>query len=608
MDPGDPNHLYAAVGTPTGTGINGIYQTFDGGFNWSVAGNFPTGVIDPQEGRITLAMSPSSPQTMYAAVATAGINADLHAMWKTTDGGVSWTRLQGVPNYMGPYGDYNTTLGVDPANPNVIYAGGQTAIIRSNDGGSTWQQIDRGRGSPHADHHGIGFDVNGKFLDSNDGGIWRLDDPTNLRWTDLNGDLFTIQLTGIALDPTNPDIAYAGAQDNFSEKFTDSYTWQALLGGDGGFTRVDFSNPLTVYMSFQYVQGPGFLMRSDTGGTGLRPKTRGINNSDPGNFYAPYVMDPSNSSRLLLGTNRVYETLDRAENWLPISQPMTNGWTVSNVVDSVAAAGSDADTIYATAGGHVFVTRNHGATWLESNPTTPRPDLRFRDIRVDPLDASTAYVVAANFSDITGGGHVWMTSDGGLSWNDITANLPDEPVWTIAIQPTTNQNILYVGAEDGVYISYDLGGSWSRLGQGMPNVQVHQLEVNTDLGILAAATYGRGMWELDISGQGGAPSPHGTPAHSLRAVAERALAEVLATSLHQATDRSIFYQSPPIFRQMENGAPPLALETAGDRGLSSASDAETSSVVTRVHQAATSAVDTWWTEMVRDDLMAEVAS
>jgi photosystem II stability/assembly factor-like uncharacterized protein len=209
-------------------------------------------------------------------------------------------------------------------------------------------------------------------------------------------------------------------------------------------------------------------------------------------------MDPSNSHRLILGTNRVYETTNQADSWHTISQPFTNGWTVNDVVDNVAIAAGDPNTVYASAGGHVFVTHDNGASWTETNPTVPRSDLRFRDIRVDPKDPATAYVVAANFNDVTGGGRVWMTSDAGVHWIDISSNLPDEPVWTVAILPGPSRDALFVGTDDGVYVSMDQGSSWSVEAQGLPRVQVHQLEVSTSLGILAAATYGRGMWQLRI--------------------------------------------------------------------------------------------------------------
>lgn len=508
MDPSNAQHLYAAVGTPGSSPANGVYQTFDGGASWTVAGDFPTGAMDPAMGRIALAIAPSSPQTLFAVVVRASSTATLLRMVKSTDGGTTWTTLSSAPGYyLGPYGDYNLSLAVDPSDPNIVYTGGQIYIERTLNGGQTWSNIQIGE-TPHDDHHAIAFDAAGRYLDGGDGGIWRLDNSSPVRWHDMNGTLNTIQFVGIALDPTSADIAYGGAQDNFTEKFTDNYVWNYLRGGDGGFTRVDFSNPSTVYMTVQYPTGPGFLARSDNGGLNPVGKTQGINLADPGNFYVPYVMDPSNPNRLLLGTNRVYETVNRADLWTPISTPFVSGWTVDNVIDSVAAAASDPDTIYAAAGGHVFVTHDHGASWMEGNPTGPRPDLRFTDIRVDPNNASLAYVVAANYGDVTGGGHVWVTNDAGATWTDLSGNLPDEPVWTIAV--LQGEDILYVGAEDGVYMSSDGGTTWDRAGQGLPNVQVRQLELNRGLGILAAATFGRGLWELEIPMQAAPPSRRGT--------------------------------------------------------------------------------------------------
>jgi hypothetical protein len=260
-----------------------------------------------------------------------------------------------------------------------------------------------------------------------------------------------------------------------------------------------------VYVCYQYSSGGAFLERSTTGGGGLQGASSGISGSDPCNFYAPYVMDPSNSNRLLLGTNRIYETTNQGGHWAPISTPMANGWTVRDVVDSVAAAAGDPNTVYATTAGHVWVTRDHGAHWMESDPVTPNAGIRYRDIKVDQNNPSIAYVVAASFSDVTGGGHVWMTSDGGQSWTDITGNLPDEPVWGIALEPAAGPYALYVGAEDAVYGTYD-DVNWFAVGVGLPRAQVRQIEINDNLGILAAGTYGRGLWELSLN-QGMHPRP-----------------------------------------------------------------------------------------------------
>src|SRR5262249_57058029 len=137
------------------------------------------------------------------------------------------------------------------------------------------------------------------------------DNQAPVRWTDLNGNLSVTQFVGIALHPTNPNVAYGGSQDNGTEKTTGTAVWAQVAGGDGGFVRVDPSNPNTVYFEFFGIS----LQRSDNGGASSTPKVTGINLADNARFYVPYVLDPSNPSRLLLGTTRVYETTNRANSW-----------------------------------------------------------------------------------------------------------------------------------------------------------------------------------------------------------------------------------------------------------------------------------------------------
>jgi photosystem II stability/assembly factor-like uncharacterized protein len=504
MDPTDPEHLYAAVGNPYGSLANGVYESFNGGETWSVAGDFPTGAADANLGRITLAVAPSSPQILYAAVARKGASASLLRMMKSTNGGDTWATLPGVPNYMGPFGDYNTTLIVDPSTPNIVIAGGQSSILRTKNGGASWHEIAVGPNVPHPDHHGMDFDADGKLIDGNDGGVWRLVNRprANPIWKNINGDLNTVQFVGIALDPSNFDIAYGGTQDNGTVKFNDNIRWNRIQGGDGGFTRVDFTTPTTVYATFQYTTGTGFLRRSDNGGTSFSGKTNGINTSLPGNFYPLYVLDPANSNRLLFGNNRVYETLNRGDNWTALSVPFTNGWTTDRVIDSVAAAPTNVSVVYAAAGGHVFITDNKGTTWRQSNPTTPNPLIRFRDLEVDPSNHQVAYVVADNFGDVTGGGRIWVTFNFGRTWTDISGNLPDVPIYSIAVHAKPGQDTLYVGTDEGVFFSNNGGATWTRPGNGLPHVQIHDLELNVPLGILAAGTHGRGMWQLQVAGGG----------------------------------------------------------------------------------------------------------
>jgi photosystem II stability/assembly factor-like uncharacterized protein len=507
--------LYTAIGKDTGVLVNGVYKTSDAGANWAIAGNFPTN--DLLNGRITVAIAPSSPNTIYASIHNASTNG-LYKMLKSADAGVTWTQLTNTPNYMGTQGWYDTTLIVDPANADVVYAGGQSgtnSIIRSADGGASWSNLNVGidGNGPHADHHGAAFDANGKLLDGNDGGIWRLDNPLpgSVLWSDLNGvapnALNTIQFIGIALHPTNPDVAFGGSQDNGTERFGDSLGWTRVASGDGGFVRVDPVNPNTIYHSFQQrgangTAGTGFLERSDNAGSTWTPITSGITATDPSAFYMPYVLDPGNSNRLLLGTNRVYETTNRGDSWTPISTPNVAGWTSNVILSALAIARTDPNTIYAAVPGTpglIFVTTDGGATW--TNRSVPGVATVWRDLQVDPTDSQVAYVVSSVFSDTSGGGKVYRTTNGGVTWSNISGNLPDLPTFSIETDrngPGAADDVLYIGNDDGVYVSVNLGASWSRFGAGLPHAQVVDLEYNATLGILAAGTHGRGMWEIAI--------------------------------------------------------------------------------------------------------------
>jgi hypothetical protein len=524
IDPTNSQILYAAIGQqlvdPTTQTVfpDGIYKSIDGGMTWTeLTGRLPSG---PDVGRISLAISQTnSPQTIYTTIVEGDITStsygSLYKLMKSTDGGLTWADLTSNINlnaklhYLGGQGFYDTTLGVDPSNASVVYVAGQVSpstnfggVLESTDGGNTWTDIGigaSGNNGTHADHHAMAFDASGNLLDGDDGGIWRLQNrlPGSQTWADLNGNLNITTFYGVALHPTDPNTAYGGSQDNGTEKFTDALAWNTIRGGDGGFVRVDGGHPNTVYHEFFGIS----LERSDDGGVTWASKIGGINTGDPSTFIVPYVMDSADSSRLLLGTDRVYETLDHADNWNSV------GATVfPAVIDSLAAAPTAPDTIYASAGGLIYVTTDHGVSWTSSNPA-PKSGLRFSDIKVDPVNSQIVYVVASNFRSETGGGQVWQSLNGGSTWRDITSNLPDFPVNSILLDPWTK--VLYIGNDIGVYASNTYNNasvSWVRLQSGFPHARAEDLELSTvqlQLNargyILAAGTHGRGLWELDTT-------------------------------------------------------------------------------------------------------------
>ena len=500
LDPTTPTTLYAA-------GASSLYKTTDGGATWAIlGGGLPTANI----GRTALALCASAPGTLYASI-TNSSNSSLLGLYKTTDGGNTWAKLTGVPNYLGQQGWYDNAVAVSPTNPNQVFMGGQVnyngtvgtyyALVGSQDGGSTFQDYSLGTDGtgPHTDLHALTFAADGSvLLDGNDGGVWRLENPstaggnTTTEWTDLNTTLGTIQFTGIALHPTDPTVAYGGSQDNGTEKYTGSTAWTQVRDGDGGFVRVDQSNPQTVYHEYYGIS----LERSDDGGATWNGKVTGINpsdpqppdGSDPAAFYVPFKLDPLNQSRVIYATDHVYESTNRGDSFTAIGTPGTAGYNAGDsIVSTLGVAGG---TIYAAAGGHLFVTTNDGAAWADVS--LPGGLGSITDISVNPSNASEAYVSRATFA----AGKIFHTTNGGTTWTDVSGNLPNEPFNAVAFSPATGN--LYAGGDDGVYLSANGGASWSRFDPtgDFPTVQVVDLAISPGANLIGAGTHGRGLFEM----------------------------------------------------------------------------------------------------------------
>ena len=135
------------------------------------------------------------------------------------------------------------------------------------------------------------------------------------------------------------------------------------------------------------------------------------------------------------------------------------------------------------------MTTNHGASWTERS--IGFFEQHVQDLQVDPSNPQIVYAVINRFNPR---GTVLRSVNGGTTWTNISGNLPNEPVWSLQIG--TRSGTLYVGADDGVYVTANFGASWSRFGAGLPNAQVFQIELNSKLHILGAGTHGRSMWEI----------------------------------------------------------------------------------------------------------------
>jgi hypothetical protein len=500
VDPNNTNIVYAALSDPVGESTSeGVYISWDYGVTWFLLWSTPSG---SGIGRIALAISPTS--QLYVAASEPGLSGGpgpgLKYFGRSDNPGGNeplFTDLtSGTPNFLGSQGTYDIAIGVDPQNPAIVYASGQIdtdnkskLVILSTDSGRTWSDIsgtENGIG-PHTDSHAMAFDASGRMLLGTDGGIYRYD-PVSNRWADLNGNLETIQFTGIGLHPTDPFIVIGGSQDNGTGWYNGNIgdrVWTQTDGGDGGFAKFSQTNGNRAYHMGPYGSfGDNFFRRSDDEGYTWVTKTSGLNaDAHSMNFYAPFVVDPNNGDHVLFGANKLWETYDGGDTWNSISEQNGNIYTIG------LANSNDSATIYYSTEQQIWVTTDHGGSWTPFDPGRPLNLGGTVDIQVDPADAQTAYAVVGFFNNI---GQVFKTTNGGSSWQNISGNL-HEPVWSLQIDPT---GALYVGADDGVYATTDGGTTWSRFGTGLPYVQVVQLELNSKLHILGAATHGRGMWEI----------------------------------------------------------------------------------------------------------------
>jgi photosystem II stability/assembly factor-like uncharacterized protein len=490
-----PATFYATLGKADGATANGIYKSTDGGLTFGLigSGQYPAGT---SAGRIALDHSLSSPQRLYAVIASPGSSFSTSlGVWTTTNGGSSWTQVTTAagsgPNFCGMLCAYNLFIRVDPLNAQTVYLGGSD-LYKSTDGGASWTSLS-GAGtqfSPNEHFLSFGLGNSATLYLANDGGIWKSID-SGASWANLNSNLATLILNGGSAGPnfSATPLIYGAAQGAGILRYDGtSLDWPQMLSGNAAATAINFNNPQIVYaMLFN-----GVIMKSSNAGANWAPATSGITASAP--LLTPLIMDQANPNRLLMGTtgkkpdgisadSTVYESSNGAASWTAISPDL-------GAAQALATAKSNGQVIYvATNNNNLWVTTNGGSSWNQRNIGLP---VRFlKAIAVDPLNANRAVVTFSGF----GGGHVYLTTNAGNSWTNISGNLPDVPVNTILIDPVS-PNTFYIGTDTGFFLTTNAGVSWSALQNGLPNSPISQLFSDPQFSTIIAATHGRGMFSL----------------------------------------------------------------------------------------------------------------
>lgn len=502
----------------------GVRISADGGGSWFGAEGLPA-----NGERIEIGLSRADPSVVYAGVGGDGVG----KLFVSIDHGETFNQITAAPNYCEWQCFYDNVVEVAPDDPGTVYLGGsvcsvwkvtgalgpdpQHSAVSLPNGDCGENHANWTKGYVHSDAHAIAFEPGNPQVVyvGSDGGLARTGNGGQ-SWKRLNTGVGTIQLYAHCVDQTDPEIYFAGAQDNGPMKRVDgTLTWHSITTGDGSGCAIDAGDPKWVLVADQYAAVFQSKDRFKTDFHYVFNTQGGEECKDlPGcgdrvAFIPPLCGHPTEPGTFYIGTYRLWRSTEGGtkESWKAISGDLTAGegavpcvtegwgaWT--DYLSAIGPAPGHPEVIYTgSAAGMVQVTWDGGENW-EVVSKAPLPNRYLTAIAVDPTNPKHVWAAFSGFDKATPEtpGHVFGSTDGGATWwvRDIGV---DVPVNALIANPTL-PGILYAGTDLGVLGSNDGGESWSVVGVGLPNSAVYSLGYRKITHALSAATFGRSAWEV----------------------------------------------------------------------------------------------------------------
>ena len=530
MDPKNPNKLIAAMWEhkrdpwffKSGGEGSGLHITHDGGETWKKVTDedgFPKGDL----GRIGIAIAPNKPNIVYALV-----EAKKNALYKSTDGGFKWSKVNDK-NDIGNRPFYYSEIYVDPQNENRVYSI-YTYVNVSEDGGKNFTQLMPAYGvdnGVHPDHHAWWIHPeNGQFMiDGNDGGM-NITKDGGKTWRFI-GNLPVAQFYHINIDNEYPYNVYGGMQDNGSwrgpayvwrsQGIRNSY-WQEISFGDGFDVVPDKDDSRYGWTMSQQ----GFVSRYDwqTGNNyTVRPT-----HEDPEvrlrfNWNSAINIDPFNNSTIYFGSQFVHKSTDKGQTWTVISPDLTTndpekqkqsesgGLTMDATgaenhctVLVIEPSPLEKDMLWiGTDDGRVHITQNGGASWTEvtKNIKGLPAGSWIPQIKASNKRKGEALLIANDYRRFNYTPYAYRTTDYGKTWERIVDSNDVESYALSIVEDIEEPNLLFLGTDDGLYVSIDAGNKWTKWTEGFPTVSVKDLVIHPREHDLVIGTFGRAAWVLD---------------------------------------------------------------------------------------------------------------
>jgi photosystem II stability/assembly factor-like uncharacterized protein len=549
MDPANPKVLFAATWqivihpwtSENGGPGSGIYMSRDGGTTWKhLTGH---GLPDSPLGRISVVIAPSNPKRVYALIETDKQG----SLWRSDDGGENWTVASRDPA-INSRARYFNQLGVSPDNPNDVYFLAQS-VYHSLDGGATTKVIPE----LFPDHHNIWFDPTNanRIIIANDRYV-NISTTHGRAW--LHTNLPNAQVNRVAVDRRIPYNVFGSRQDGPAYRGPSNSLvastgagavgslpngtglippdfWEWTIGAESGWAIPDRGNDNILWVSsgsnVQHIDMSTGTMLGVGPWAGLEGEGRGggggggrgavADRPYRRNWTIPVAMSPHDPLKVYAGSQYVHMTADGGNTWTIISPDLTtndkskqqaplglgpDGQDVPCTLIAIAESPIEPGVIWTGSNdGVVSVTRDGGKHW--SNVTGNIPNLPpwgfVNSVTPSRHAFGAAYVTVDRHRAPDNTTYVFKTEDYGHTWRSIGSGIPKSvfAYARVVQEDPRRKGMLYLGTENGLYVTVDDGGTWLPLQNNLPHTPIAWLTVQEDFDDLVVATWGRGFWIMD---------------------------------------------------------------------------------------------------------------
>ena len=524
IDKNNPKILYAAMWdhmrTPwkviSGGPGSGLYKSVNGGETWIKLNKG----LPKEMGKMAIAVSPADSNWVYALIESES-KKEKGGLFLSKNGGENWKRISNDHRLI-QRAWYYIELTLDPKNKEVVYVLSASAY-KSNNSGVDWEEID----THHGDYHDLWInpDDNRNMLISNDGGC-EITFDSGKNWSRIDN-MPTGQFYRLITDNLFPYNIYGGQQDNSSIKISSigigssgisSKNWSASAGGESAFIAFDPDNPTKV-MGGSYLGSIEILDVKSKLSTNIKIEPNlymGLAARDMKylfNWNAPIIKSIHDPNTYFHGAQYLLKTIDEGISWDIISPDLTRNqddkqgkgggpYTVEAVgaenygtLSYLAESPHEAGIIYtASDDGLIHITKNNGKNW--KNITSNKLDeTLINSIEISPHNKDVTYIATTRykFNDFKPG--IYKLSNYGKVWKNISNGIKDIDFTRVIREDPINEGMLYLGTQNGLYISWNDGDDWSKLNLNFPVVPITDLKIKNDN--LIISTHGRAFWILD---------------------------------------------------------------------------------------------------------------